>query len=55
MLKEHDDAWPSVLGAWVQQVLNDFEGGPSNAFSVFVRNETLRTFIGTLALHVPGA
>ena len=54
MSEEHGDAWPSVLAGWVQQILVDFEGGKRNAFSVFVRNETIRNFSTTLALHVPG-
>lgn len=55
MSEEHCDAWPRVLAGWVQQILDDFEGGKRNAFSVFVRAETLRNFSKTLALHVPGA
>ena len=55
MSGEHGDAWPHVLAGWVQTVLNDFDGGISNAFSVFVRNETIRNFSETLALRVPGA
>ena len=55
MSEEHGDAWPTVLAGWVQKILNDFEGGTSNAFSVFVRAETLRNFSETLALQVPGA
>ena len=55
MSEEHGDAWPNVLAGWVQTVLNDFDGGISNAFSVFVRNETIRNFSETLALRVPGA
>mgnify|MGYP006936613216 CR=1 FL=1 len=55
MSEEHGDAWPRVLGGWVQNILNDFEGGASNEFSVFVRAETVRNFSESLALCVPGA
>ena len=55
MSEEHGDAWPRVLAGWVQKILDDFDGGTCNAFSVFVRAETLRNFSKTLALQVPGA
>ena len=55
MSEEHGDGWPHVLAGWVQNILNDFEVGTCNAFSVFVRAETIRNFSETLALQVPGA
>ena len=55
MSEDHGDAWPHVLGGWVQKILIDFEAGTSNAFSVFVRAETVRNFSETLALQVPGS
>ena len=55
MSEEHGDAWPEVLCGWVQKVLDDFDGGATNAFSLFVRSETIRCFGDRLALHVPGA
>jgi hypothetical protein len=55
MSEEHGDGWPHVLAGWVQNILNDFEVGTGNAFSVFVRAETIRNFSETLALQVPGA
>ena len=55
MAEEHGGAWPEVLCGWVQKILDDFEGGAVNAFSLFVRSETIRCFSDTLALHVPGA
>jgi hypothetical protein len=55
MSDEHGDAWPRLLGGWVQQILSDVAAGTSNAFSVFVHAETVRNFHETLALQVPGA
>ena len=52
MVLEHGANWAELFSAWLQGVLDD-EG--SNAFSVFVYNETVRVFQGTSALHVPGA
>ena len=40
MSKAHGNAWPHVLGGWVQQILNDIDGGVPNAFSMFVRGAT---------------
>ena len=55
MSEEHRDAWPKVLCGWVQKVLDDFDGGATNACYPFVRSETIRCFGDRLALHVPGA
>ena len=52
MVHEHKDNWASVFAGWVQTVLNDDR---SNAFSLFVYNETCRVFNDTVALHVPGS
>ena len=54
MSDEHGDAWPGLLGGWVQQVLSDHAAGISNAFSVFVHFETVRVFHEEVALYVPG-
>ena len=54
MSDEHGDAWPGLLGGWVQQVLSDHAAGTSNAFSVFVHFETVRVFHEEVALYVPG-
>ena len=52
MVREHQDNWGSLFAGWVQTVLND---NRSNAFSLFVYNETCRVFNDTVALHVPGS
>ena len=54
MSEDHGDAWPVVLGGWLQQVLSDHETGTPNAFSVFVHFETVRVFHEQVALYVPG-
>ena len=54
MPEEHGDAWPKVLCGWVQKVLGDFDGGVANAFSRFVRSETIRCFSDRLAVHEQG-
>ena len=52
MLVEHGKNWAAVFSGWVQELLDD--EGKSNAFSLFVHNETCRVFRDTAALHVPG-
>ena len=55
MLEEHGGEWPNVFATYVQHVLDDLATeGCSNAFSLFVHNETLRCMSGGLALRVPG-
>ena len=51
MVDEYKDNWGSTFASWMQRVVDDDR---SNAFSVFVYNETARVFHGTMALHVPG-
>ena len=51
MVHEHTGSWGSVFAGWVQTVLND---NRSNAFSLFVYNESCRVSNATVALHVPG-
>ena len=50
MVAEHQADWASVFSGWMQAVLNDTR---SNAFSIFVHNETARVLSGTMALCVP--
>ena len=50
MLTEHKGKWPTVFASWMQNVMNS---GATNAFSVFVYDETRRLFSGSAALHVP--
>ena len=51
MVAEHSERWAEVFSTWMQSLLND---GRSNAFSIFVHDETRRVFSGVAALHVPG-
>ena len=51
MVTEHGEDWAALFAGWVQSVLDDER---SNAFSLFVYNETRRVFHDTSALHVPG-
>ena len=51
MVTQHEAGWAELFGKWMQNVLDDSR---SNAFSVFVYNETCRVFQDVAALHVPG-
>ena len=51
MLIEYKDEWPETFATWIQEVLMDSR---SNAFSIFVHEETCRVFDGAAALQVPG-
>jgi hypothetical protein len=55
MLEEYGTEWPNTFAGWVQQVLDELaqEGG-CNAFTVFVHNETMRSFCAQPALRLPG-
>ena len=50
MVREHAADWGSLFAGWMQAVL---ENKDSNAFSVFVHNETCRIFHASAALRVP--
>ena len=52
MVTAHGQHWASLFAGWMKKVLDDER---SNAFSMFVHNETCRVFHGTVALQVPGA
>ena len=51
MVVEHGKHWASQFSGWMQTILEDER---SNAFSLFVYDETSRVFRDTAALHVPG-
>ena len=51
MVAKHGADWPELFATWIQEVLSDQR---SNAFSIFVHNETRRVFHGAAALQVPG-
>ena len=52
MKDERGEGWPMIFSGWVQGVLDDER---SNAFSVFVHDETKRVFHNTAALSLPGS
>ena len=52
MVTEHKENWATTFMGWIQGVLDDER---TNAFSVFVYNETCRIFKDVAALHVPGS
>ena len=51
MVEEHGERWAELFSTWMQSLLDD---GRSNAFSIFMHDETRRVFNGVAALHVPG-
>ena len=51
MVETHGEGWAELFSSWMQALLED---GRSNAFSIFVHEETRRVFHGVAALHVPG-
>ena len=51
MVIEYGDEWLETFATWMQEVLIDPR---SNAFSIFVHDETCRVFDGAAALQVPG-
>ena len=53
MLQEHAENWPKVFAEWVQKVLDDCSADITNAFSIFVHDETRRCFHDDFALRVP--
>ena len=52
MVEEHKGSWGSRFASWTAAVLEDIENGTSNAFSLFVHNETRRCFGDEPALCV---
>ena len=53
MLSLYHTNWGGKFASWIQRVLNDMDGGLSNAFSLFVNTETQRVFPHVPALMVP--
>ena len=51
MVNEYKENWATTFSGWMQGILEDER---TNAFSVFIYNETCRIFKNTAALHVPG-
>ena len=51
MLTKYGDEWLETFATWMQEVVMDSR---SNAFSIFVYEETCRVFKGAAALQVPG-
>ena len=55
MLEVHKDNWGETFSEWMQHVLNEMtEPMSNNAFSIFVRNETVRVLSGVKGLRMPG-
>ena len=53
MHEEHGDEWVKLFVGWIQGVLNQIHDGATNAFSIFVCNETARCFSADLGLILP--
>ena len=51
MVIEYGNEWPEKFATWMQELLIDSR---SNAFSIFVYEETCRVFDGAAALQIPG-
>ena len=49
----HANTWGTVFVGWMKNVLDCFHNGKSNAFSVFVHDESCRVFHGSAVSHVP--
>lgn len=54
MSVEHDTQWGSLFAGLMQKVMDDITRGTTNAFSVFVFNETRRVLSEVARLQVPG-
>ena len=52
MLTKYGGEWPEKFATWMQEVVTDSR---SNAFSIFVYEETCRVFDGAAALQLAGA
>ena len=55
MCNDHGKEWGGTFSTWMQKLLDDISEGLSNAFSVFVHNETNRNFHAEAMLVVPGS
>ena len=52
MVTEHGANWATTFAGWVQNLL---DATPSNAFSKFMHDETVRVLHASKALAVPGS
>ena len=52
-LHEHGEEWPNTFMSWMQQLLDSYEQGTTNAFSQFMFSETRRCLSGQAALELP--
>ena len=55
MCEVHGADWGGTFAGWMQQLLDDLANGISNAFSVFMHDETARNFSELRMLVVPGS
>ncbi len=55
MCGEHGVEWGGIFSGWMQKILDELTNGVSNAFSVFVHDETYRSFAAVPMLAVPSS
>ena len=53
MLSEHTAEWGGVFAQYIQGILDRLDKGATNAFSLFVQDETKRVLAMVPALQVP--
>ncbi len=54
MMDAWEGDWPFMFATWVQNTLQEVEGGDGSAVSNFVHRETVRCFSEEAALLMPG-
>ena len=54
MMDAWEGDWPFMFATWVQNTLQEVEGGDGSAVSNFVHRETVRCFSDEAALLMPG-
>ena len=53
MSVEHGVDWGGIFSGWMQKLLEAHSKGVSNAFSVFMHDETVRNFADVPMLALP--
>ena len=54
MVHDYGKEWGDTFASWMNKILEDTEGGTTNAFSLFVFNETKRNFPDVKGVAAPG-
>ncbi len=54
-MDDFGEQWPRTFATWLQNVIDEYLGGNSRAFSMFMHSETRRRLSGSLALALPAA